>query len=162
MRMFQLTMTDQIQATDARPTVEIHLPDGRVYSGPRGVAVEKFLQALPEWLNPPIVGAIVNGELRELTYPITMEARVQPVTMADADGARIYRRSIVFLLETAFEDLFPDAELTVDHSVSSGGFYCQVTGRPPLDQQELDLLERRMRELVDQDWPLNRKQVPLA
>jgi uridine kinase len=159
--MFQLTMTDQIQAADARPTVEIHLPDGRVYSGPRGTVVEKFLQALPEWLNPPIVGAVVNNELRELTYPIMMESRVQPVTMADADGARIYRRSIVFLLETAFEDLFPDGELTVDHSFSSGGFYCQVTGRPPLTQGELDVLEKRMRELVDQDWPLIRKQVPL-
>src|SRR5512133_4188549 len=135
--MFERTITDEIHAIDPRPTVEIQLPDGRVYSGPRGVAVEKFLQALPEWLNPPIVGAIINGELRELTYPITIEARVEPVTMADADGARIYRRSIVFLLETAFEDLFEDVELTVDHSVSSGGFYCQVTGRPPLNQAEL-------------------------
>jgi uridine kinase len=81
--------------------------------------------------------------------------------MADADGARIYRRSIVFLLETAFEDLYPNAELTVDHSVSSGGFYCQVSGRDPLNQAEMDQLEQRMRELVAQDLPLNRKQVPL-
>lgn len=159
--MFERTMTDQIKAVDARSTVEIHLTDGRVYSGPRGVAVEKFLQALPEWLNPPIVGAVINGELRELTYPITMESRVQPITMSDADGARIYRRSIVFLLETAFEDLFPEAELNVDHSVSSGGFYCQVVGRPSLSQAELDALERHMRELVDLDLSLDRKQVPL-
>ena len=159
--MFERTMTDQIHQADARPAVEIYLPDGRVFSGPRGVAVEQFLQALPEWLNPPIVGAVINGELRELTYPITMESRVQPVTMSDADGARIYRRSIIFLLETAFEDLFPDAELTVDHSVSSGGFYCQVVGRAPLDQAELEALEQHMRELVNHDWPLTRKQVPL-
>jgi uridine kinase len=159
--MFERTMTDQIQAVEARPTVEVHLPDGRVFSGPRGAAVEKFLQALPEWLNPPIVGAVINGELRELTYPVTMESRVQPVTMSDADGARIYRRSIVFLLETAFEDLFENAELTVDHSVSSGGFYCQVSGREPLNQAALDQLEQRMRELVVQDLPLNRWQVPL-
>src|SRR5512142_707239 len=151
--MFERTMTEQIQPVDERPTVEIHLPDGRVFAGLRGVTVEKFLQALPEWLNPPVVGAIVNGELRELTYPITMESRVQPVTMADADGARIYRRSIVFLLEIAFEDLFPDAELTVDHSVSSGGFYCQVTGRLSFNQKDLDALNQRMRELVDQDFP---------
>jgi len=38
----------------------------------------------------------------------------------------IYRRSLTFLLETVFEELFPDAVLRVDHSVSSGGFYCQV------------------------------------
>ncbi|HEX9019132.1 MAG TPA: nucleoside kinase [Anaerolineaceae bacterium] len=154
-------MNETIEATAPLPTVEIHLPDGRVYCGPRGVSVEKFMQALPEWDNPPIVGAVINGELRELTYPISIESRVQPVTMSDADGARIYRRSLVFLLEIAFEDLFPDAELTVDHSVSSGGYFCQVSGRAALNQQELDAVERRMRELVREDMPLVRKQVPL-
>ncbi len=123
--------------------------------------VEKFLQALPEWGDPPIVGAVVNGELRELTYPMVMDARVRPVTTVDADGARIYRRSLVFLLEAAFEDLFPDAGLTVDHSVTSGGYFCQVTGRPPLNRKDLAVLEKRMRQLVDQDLPLVRKQVPL-
>lgn len=159
--MFERTVNDDIKATEPLPTVEIHLPDGRVFSGPRGTTAERFLQALPEWGDPPIVGAVINGELRELTYPITMESKVQPVTMADADGARIYRRSLVFLLETAFEDLFQDVELTVDHSVSSGGFYCQVTGRSALNQQELDALERRMRDMIRQDLQLVRKQVPL-
>jgi uridine kinase len=154
-------MTPEINLVEPRPTVEIHLPDGRVYSGPRGIPIESFMQTLPEWQDPPIVGAIVNSELRELTYPIAMDARVQPVTMADADGSRIYRRSLVFLLETAFEDLFENAELTVDHSVSSGGYFCQVTGRPPLTQPDLDVLEQRMRVLVEKNLPLIRRQVPL-
>ena len=159
--MFEQTATEHIQAVESQPTVEIHLPDGRCFSGPRGTSIEKFFQALPEWGNPPIVGAIVNNELRELTYPITIESRVQPVTMADPDGARIYRRSLVFLLETAFETLFPEAVLTVDHSVSSGGFFCQVSGIPGFSQKELDQIDRSMRSLVDQDLPLVRKQVPL-
>jgi uridine kinase len=160
-KMFEQKQNQSIIATDPRETVDIFLPDGRVYAGPRGLPVETFLQALPEWGNPPIVGAIINGELRELTYPISMEARVQPVTMADPDGSRIYRRSLVFLLETAFEDLFQDAELTVDHSVSSGGYFCQVSGHPPLTQADLERLTQHMNELVSQDLPLVRKQVPL-
>ena len=71
--MIEQTITNQIQSVEPRTTVEMNLPDGRVFSGPRGIAVEKFLQALPEWGQTPIVGAVVNGELRELTYPITME-----------------------------------------------------------------------------------------
>ena len=102
----QTTISDQVQAIEPRTTVEIQLPDGRVFQGPRGLPVEVFLRSLPEWDDPQIVGAVVNGELRELTYPITIESRVQPVTIADPDGARIYRRSLIFLLETAFEDLF--------------------------------------------------------
>lgn len=150
------------QVAQPRETVEIYLPDGRVFSGPRHTPVGEFLKALPEWDNPPIMGAVVNGELRELTYPISMDARVRPVTMADADGARIYRRSITFLLEAAFEDLFPQAILTVDHSVAFGGYYCRVGGRPPLSEAEIEGLEAHMRYLVEQDLPFERQVVPLS
>lgn len=144
-----------------RDQVEIHLPDGKVLSGPRGTAVGEFLKATPEWKESPIVGAVVNSELRELRYPIEIESTVKPVAMEDSDGARIYRRSVTFLMQAAFEELFPEAELTVDHSVASGGYYCQITNRAPLNVDELARLENRMNEIVDLDLPLERREVPL-
>jgi len=154
--------SSEIQFVTPRPSVEVHLPDGRVLCGPRNAAVGDFLQILKTSDAPPIVGAIVNMELRELTYPIKMDSKVRPVTMADSDGSRIYRRSLTFLLETAFNELFPGATLTVDHSVASGGFYCQVSERSPLTAAELAALEERMRQLVEADLPFTRKEVPLA
>lgn len=151
-----------ITITSPRSTVEIHLPDNRVLCGPRNASVGRFLSALPAIGGPPVVGAIVNGELRELTFPIKMDAHVQPVTMGEADGMLIYRRSLVFLLETAFVEQFPDAVLRVDHSVSSGGYYCQVFKRQPLDSDDLTALEKSMRALVDADLPFIRDQIPLA
>lgn len=153
--------TDQIEPVIPRSTIEIHLPDGRTFSGPRGTPVGTFLRKLPEWDRPPIMGAVVNGELRELTFPIEIESKVKPVTMMDADGARIYRRSLTFILEAAYEELFPEADLAVDYAVASGGFYCQVIGRPPLSKTELAALENKMRELVKADLPFEREQVPL-
>jgi len=155
------TQTSEIKQTEPRKTVEIHLPDGRVYSANRGTPVGLFLKVLPEASNPPIMGAVVNNELRELTYPIEMDSYVRPITMSDEDGARIYRRSVTFLLEAAFDELFPEAILKVDHSVSSGGFYCEVTGREPLSMEELSSLEGRMQEMVRQDLPFERKVIPL-
>lgn len=144
-----------------RKTIEIILPDGRVYTGTRGATLQELLQQLPEWADPPIMGAIVNDELRELTYTIDMDARVHPVTMADDDGARIYRRSVTFLLEAAFEELFPNASMMLDHSVSAGGYYCEVVNREPLSPEELVSLEKRMKEIVAQDLPFERNNVPL-
>jgi len=143
-------------------TVEVYLPDGRVIRGERGKDVQKFLRVLPEWDNPPIVGAIINDELRELTFPITIDARVTPVTMADTDGTRIYRRSLTFLLEAAFEELYPNYMLTIDHSVSSGGFFCQIVGNGKISEIDLPRLETRMREMVQQDIAFTREQVPLT
>jgi uridine kinase len=150
------------QSPAFRSTVEIILPDGRVLSGPRNTQVGEFLRALPEWNQAQITGAIVNGELRELTFPIEIESRVRPVTMMDEDGSRIYRRSVIFLLETAFSELYPEFTLSVDHSLSSGAFYCQVIGRPLLIKDELAAIEGRMKQLSKADLPIERKVVPLG
>ncbi|HML40155.1 MAG TPA: nucleoside kinase [Bellilinea sp.] len=147
--------------TALRPRVEIQLPDGRVYSGPRGATLEDFFRSIAGADKPLVVGAIVNHDLRELTQPVLLDAQVTPVTMADADGARIYRRSLTFLLEAAFSDLFPDAILTVDYSVTAGGYYCQVSGRAALNEQEVALLEQKMGVLVHADIPFTRENVPI-
>ncbi len=154
--------SDLIHLVNPRATVEVHLPDGRVLCGPRGTPIGTSLRELPDWDHrDPIVGAVVNSELRELTYPIDMDARVSVVKMSDSDGSRIYRRSITFLLEAAFEDLYPNADISVDHSMSSGGFFCTAINRPPLHKDELARLENHMKELVQADLPFERKVVPL-
>jgi uridine kinase len=148
-----------VHAAQLRSTVQIVLPDGRVLEGPRGASLADFL-AQPGLTLAPIVGGVVNGELRELIYPIETEARVRPITMGEADGMRIYRRSLTFLLAAAFEAMFPDRQLTVDHSVSSGGYFCQVSGGQ-LSEGELQTLEARMRQLVEFDLPFAKAEVRL-
>src|SRR5678815_2895687 len=152
-------MDEKINLVSPRSSVEIQLPDGRVLSGPRGATVGMFLETLE--YSAQLIAAVVNGDLRELTYPINIESRVIPITMSDPDGARIYRRSLTFLLEMAFTDLFPDATLFVDHAVASGGYYCQVTGRSPLFEAEMDALKDHMEDLIKADLPFERMEVPI-
>jgi len=153
-------MKNKIKTIPPRADVEIHLPDGRVLSGPRGATVGEFLAAVP--LESQIVGAVVNGELRELNFVISIESQVEPVFVESADGSRIYRRSLTFLLEMAFADLFQEGTLYVDHSVASGGYYCEVTGRAPLSASEIDALRAHMQKLIEADMPFVRKEMPLG
>jgi uridine kinase len=161
MMMMNMSEIQEPVIKSSRKTVEIVLPDGQAYTGNRGATLEELVKLIPGWQDPPIMGAIVNGELRELTYPIDMDARIRPVTMSDDDGARIYRRSVTFLLEAAFEELFPNVSMTLDHSVSAGGYYCEVVGREPLSSDELKALKTRMHEIVRADLPFERQSVPL-
>ncbi|MBM4427685.1 MAG: nucleoside kinase, partial [Chloroflexi bacterium] len=88
-----------IQITSPNPNVELHLPNGKTLSAPRGTRVGDFLALVQADFPAPIVAAIINNQIHELTYPIEIESNCQPVSMESADGARIYRRSLVFLLE---------------------------------------------------------------
>jgi len=157
-----MSPSSKIEFVSPRSTVEVHLPDDQVISGPRGAAIVEFFSVLKGYEKAPIVGAVINEQLRELTYKIEMDAKARPVTMGEADGMRFYRRSLTFLLECAFEELFPNAFMTIDHSVSSGGYFCQVFNRSPLSKNELARLDARMREMVQADIPFTRKEVPLA
>jgi len=150
----------KIKIISPRPEVEIHLPDGRVLSGPRGAQVGEFLAAVEH--ESQLVAAIVNNDLRELTYPIENESIVEPLYMESPDGARIYRRSLTFLLEMAFADLFPTAALFVDHSVASGGYFCQVTEREEFTEVEVESLKTHMQALIEADLSFEKRDVPLA
>jgi len=109
----------------------------------------------------PAVAALVDGELRELNWPVQKDVLAVPITMADSDGLRIYQRSLSFLLVVAAHQLFPEAEIFVDHSMPFGGFFCRVEGREPFNAEELARLEARMRELVDQNLPITRQKITL-
>jgi uridine kinase len=168
-----VSVTSPFKRVNPNPTVEVHLADGNVLQGPRGATIGEFLASInggpPSQISysngspvsAPTVGAVVNGQLRELTYKINVESKVKPVTMGEADGMRIYRRSLIFLLESAFEELFPEGSIIIDHSVSSGGYFCHVGERAPLTLDELERLEKRMRSIVEADLPLSRFVVPL-
>ncbi len=151
-----------VEFVKPRDTIEIYLSDGRVIQAKRNTTLEEIFQILPEWKNPPIVGAIVNGQLRELTFPIKMDAEVKSLNMASVDGARIYRRSLTFLLEAAFQEMFPEAKVTIDHSVTSGGYYCQIDGFENFSEDKVQQLEQHMKEIVKADKKFERKVVPLS
>lgn len=152
----------RVWTSERRETAQVSLPDGRTFEAPVGTPLEAYLgEALPDE-GVPVIAALVNGELRELTYPITSDAEIRPIYLSDSDGVRIYRRSLSFLMITAVHELFPKAQVFVDHSVPFGGYFCQVGGRPPFTPQELAQIETRMREIVAQDAPITKERVPLG
>ncbi|MCX7671397.1 MAG: nucleoside kinase, partial [Anaerolineae bacterium] len=155
-----------IPVRPARPreTAQVRFADGRIYEAPLWTPLEAFIQAAGAdrpWRSP-IVAALIDDELRELTYHIEKDVEVTPLGMDDRDGSRIYRRSLTFLLVAAAHELFPEARISVDHSVTFGGYYCEVHGHAPFTAEELARLEARMREIVAADEPIGKERVPLS
>ena len=154
-------MTSEFKFAEPSALVEIELPDGRLIEGPRGSSLESFLNILKPELNFELVAGIVNGELRELTYPVNSSVNVVPMTMSDPRGLVIYKRSLVYMLAACFEKLFPGFDLEVKHSINGGGILCNVEGPRVFTSKDRQTLEKSMRRLSLADHPIVRKEITL-
>lgn len=158
------TANNQITRSEARQDVQVRLHNGTILNGPLGTPIESFLQSaraqspLPE---TPIIAAVIDGKLRELTFPVERDCVVVPVTLQDHDGARIYRRSLVFLLTTAVAEWQPGTQVSIKYAVPDGGFYCEVEHRTPFTSEELTQIEEKMREIVAENDPIVKKSLPV-
>jgi uridine kinase len=108
----------------------------------------------------PIVAAIVNGNLRELTYPLDEDSTVEFMDMSTEVGMKIYLRSLVFLFVKACYDVIPDCRVHVEHSLGDG-LYCEIIRREPISEEDVECIENRMRQLVEQDIPIKKYKMPI-
>ena len=154
---------NQIHPAPVRDTVQARFQNGRAYDGPKGTSIEAFLQyaTIEDIKKNRVVAAFCNGSLRELSQPLMVDAKLTPVDIGDADGARIYRRSLSFLMVVAAARVLPDQTVTVQHSMPFGGYYCERADGRRMTDAELDALRTCMRELVAQDLPINKITIPL-
>ncbi len=150
-----------IRAVEPRQTVQISLPDGQYFEGAIGTSLEAFFRAAYPEPPAPFIAALVNGKLSELTCPVNYDCTVKPLTLADSDGVRIYRRSLSFLLVAAAHRLFPEVEIFVDHSLPFGGYFCETRNHSPLTEEQLQALSQEMKRMVEADIPIQRERVPL-
>jgi uridine kinase len=151
-----------IRPGQPRECVQARLPDGRLLDAPPNTPLAELMCAASRPQDPLIVAAVLNGKLTELITPLQHDADVSPVYTTSTDGARIYRRSLVFLMVTAAYELFPEAEVQVEHgAATSAGFFCEVQGRAPFTEAELAQLEARMAAYVAADEPFAKIHLPL-
>ena len=154
-------MTHTPTLSQVRDTVQARFPDGRAFDAPIGTTVEAFIEAAHLEANGRIVAALKNGRLRELSHPLQEDALIIPVTAADSDGSRIYRRSLCFLMITAADEIWPGRIITIQHSMPFGGYYCECEDGDCTAQADLQQLKQRMQALVDADLPIHQVRLPL-
>lgn len=144
-----------------RDTVQARFPDGRAFDAPNGTTLEAFMEAAQPAVNGCIVAGLKNGKLRELSHKLTEDALLVPVTSADSDGGRIYRRSLCFLMIAAAAEIWPETTITIQHSMPFGGYYCECDNAGTILPAELHALKQRMQALVDANLPIDQVRVPL-
>lgn len=120
----------------------------------RGSTVGGLCAPIQEGRAYPIVAAIIRNTLRDLHYVFKYDCEVELVDTTCPAGLRIYRRSATLVLIKACRDLFPDRTLMIKHTLSNG-LFCEFLDGPSADI-EIEQIQNRMRQIVQQDLPINR------
>lgn len=96
----------------------------------------------------PITLGLVNNNLKELSYSLKDDAKIQWIDITDPDGRRTYMRSLTFLFIRALEEIMPGAITKIQHSLSNG-FFCEVNYEKKLNENDVKNIEKRMRLFVE-------------
>jgi len=122
-----------------------------------GTTAGQALAESPDW-SRDVIAARVNGELRDLAWPVAAGDVVQQVDIASDDGRYILRHSAAHVMAQAVQELFPRAKLGIGPPVENG-FYYDFDVPAPFTPDDLKAIEARMRQIIRQGQRFSRRAV---
>jgi threonyl-tRNA synthetase len=141
--------------------ISVTLPDGSSRRVPAGSTPADIAAAISPRLAKAALAAVVDGRLVDLTHPLQADAAVRLVTADSPEALALYRHSTAHLLAAAVTNLFPGAQCGIGPAIEDGFFYDFVVDRPFVPE-DLEAIEKKMKELASQDLPYERQMWPRA
>lgn len=135
---------------------KITLPDGsdREFATPtRGAEIA---ESIGKGLAKAAVAVHVNGELWDLSRDIEADVAVEIVTRDSDDGIELLRHDAAHVLAEAVKELWPETQVTIGPAIENG-FYYDFAREEAFTEEDLQVIETRMKEIVDRDEPIKRE-----
>jgi threonyl-tRNA synthetase len=139
--------------------ITVTLPDGSSRVMPAGTTPADIAGSISAGLGRAALAAFVNDRMVDLSYPLTADARVRIVTPSSPEALPLYRHSTAHLLAAAVTNLFPGTQCGIGPATDEGFFYDFVVERPFVPE-DLEKIEKKMKELASEDLPYERQMVP--
>ena len=135
------------------------LNNGLVKYYPLGTSLLEIAKDQQIVLPNQILGARVNNVVEELNYEIFKPKKIKFIDYTDSDGKRMYERSLMFILLKAVKELYPQAHLRIEHSISKG-YYCELDDLGcPVTDELVTQIQKRMLQIVAADYPFVRQDI---
>ena len=139
--------------------VIVTLPDGSNRTLAAGSPVSAVAAEISPGLAKAALAGIVDGKLVDLASPIDQDASVRIVTDRSPEALPLYRHSTAHLLAAAVTNLFPGTQCGIGPATDEGFFYDFIVERPFVPE-DLDAIEKKMKELASQDLVYERQLWP--
>ena len=103
-----------------------------------------------------IICCRVNNRLKELTYYVDEDCKIEFLTLDDADAGRIYEATARFIAVMAFRKIYPELDIRLSRHVSRATFLQILNKGVSVNKKMRDAIEAEMKRIIDADIPLVR------
>ncbi|HCT30233.1 MAG TPA: threonine--tRNA ligase, partial [Bacteroidales bacterium] len=142
--------------------IKITFPDGNVREFQAGVTAFEVAKSISEGLAKVVLSATVNGEVWDLTRPITTDSTLKLHKWDDEEGKHAFWHSTAHLMAEAIEVLYPGVKLGIGPSIENGFYYDIDFGSTTITEADLVKIEDKMMEFVREKQDIVRKEVTKA
>ncbi|PCU46679.1 threonine--tRNA ligase, partial [Listeria monocytogenes] len=141
--------------------IAITLPDGSRREFENPVSVMDVAQSIGAGLAKATIAGSVDGRLVDASDVIDHDASLRIITAKDEEGVEIIRHSAAHLVGHAVKQLYPDAKMVIGPVIAEG-FYYDIHSERPFTPGDMAAIEKRMGELIAQDYDVVKKMPPRA
>ncbi|MCH7502920.1 MAG: threonine--tRNA ligase [Proteobacteria bacterium] len=135
---------------------KITLPDGSERQFDAATRGADIAASIGKSLARDAVAVRVDGELWDLGRDIESDAAIEIVTRESDEGLELLRHDAAHVLAEAVKELWPDTQVTIGPAIENG-FYYDFARVEPFTESDLEIIEARMKDIVDRDEPIERE-----
>ena len=135
---------------------KISLPDGSKREFDNAVTGAEIAAGIGEGLARAAVAVRVNGAEWDLTRAIDTDATVEILTRDSDDALELLRHDAAHVLAEAVQELWPETQVTIGPAIENG-FYYDFSRKEPFTEADLEMIEQRMKDIVDRDEVIERE-----
>lgn len=126
--------------------ITLSFPDGSERSYDAGTTGRDVAESISKSLSKKSVAIAIDGELQDLTDPITSGA-IEIITRTDDRALELIRHDAAHVMAEAVQDLYPGTQVTIGPVIENGFFY-DFAKDTPFTPEDLPKIEKRMREII--------------
>ncbi|RCW51471.1 nucleoside kinase [Halanaerobium sp. MA284_MarDTE_T2] len=125
------------------------------------VTVENIIENSSVKKKKNVMAAVIANQVYDLNEIITDDTEITPIFINSELGNRIYRRSLFLVLAKAVYELFPEAILNIEISLSNG-IYCELKKEKNISKKDIYDIKSKMKEIIEADLKIIKKEFSQA
>lgn len=142
-------------------TISITLPDNSSRELQNGATVYDLAASIGAGLAKAALAGKINGQLVDLSSPLTNGDRIEIITEKSPEALEIIRHSTSHLMAQAVKEIFPQAKVTIGPAIETG-FYYDFDVDKPFTPEDLERIEAKMLQLAAADQKIERREYTSA